>query len=81
MNNVFMNPSLYAHMLNGLLLLVSVIIIYKNYKKIIKLDYYKLLILILLVSLVVGVHGLSHLGLEYIYGLSPINIIKFLNHR
>ena len=77
MNNVFMNPSLYAHMLNGLLLLVSVIVIYKNYRKIIKLDYYKLLILILLVSLVVGVHGLSHLGLEYIYGLNFINIIRY----
>jgi hypothetical protein len=76
MNDVFMNPSLYAHMLNGLLLLVSVIVIYKNYKKIIKLDYYKLLILILLISLVVGVHGLSHLGLEYIYGLSPINMFR-----
>lgn len=77
MNNAFMNPSVYAHILNGLLLLFSVIVIYKNYEKIIKLDYYKFLILILLISLVVGVHGLSHLGLEYIYGLSFINIIRY----
>ena len=77
MNNVFMNPSVYAHILNGLLILVSVIVIYKNYGKIIKLDYYKFLILILLISLVVGVHGLSHLGLEYIYGLNFINIIRY----
>ena len=77
MNNVFMNPSVYAHILNGLLILVSVIVIYKNYGKIIKLDYYKFLILVLLISLVVGVHGLSHLGLEYIYGLNFINIIRY----
>lgn len=74
MNNAFMNPSVYAHILHGLLLLVSVIVIYKNYRKIIKLDYYKFLILILLISLVVGVHGLSHLGLEYIYGLNFITL-------
>ena len=77
MNNVFTNPSVYAHILNGLLILVSVIVIYKNYGKIIKLDYYKFLILVLLISLVVGVHGLSHLGLEYIYGLNFINIIRY----
>lgn len=77
MNNVFMNPSVYAHIINGLLLFVSVIVIYKNYRKIITLDYYKFLILILLISLVVGVHGLSHLGLEYIYGINPINMFRY----
>ena len=77
MNDAFMNPSVYAHILNGLLLLVSVIVIYKNYGKIIKLDYYKFLILILLISLVIGVHGLSHLGLEYIYGLKYLNMVRY----
>ena len=40
----------------------------KNYSKIIVLEPYKLVMLTLLFSLGVGVHGISHLGLEKIYG-------------
>lgn len=33
MNDAFMNPSVYAHILNGLLLLVSVVVIYEIMEK------------------------------------------------
>lgn len=61
-------PSFYAHAFNGLLLLVALICFFKNYNYIIHLDKYKLIILILLFSIAVGIHGLSHLGLEKGYG-------------
>ena len=73
--NVLLSPSFYAHLINGLLLLVAVVILYNNYSKIFRLEPYKLLILILLFSLVIGVHGLSHLGLEYIYEFNPILLL------
>ena len=65
-------PSIYAHIINGLLLLVAFLLLYKNYSKIIVLEPYKLVMLTLLFSLGVGVHGTSHLGLEKIYGYNPM---------
>jgi hypothetical protein len=75
MYNICMFPSFYAHIMNGLILLVAFIILYKNYSKISNLDPYKKLILTLLFSIGVGVHGLSHLGLEQIYNFNPMQLI------
>ncbi len=65
-------PSFYAHLINGLLILFAVVILYNNFSKLSRLNPYKLLILILLFALVINVHGLSHLGLEHVYGFNPI---------
>jgi hypothetical protein len=67
-------PSLYAHMINGVLLLVAVIILYKNYNQIKKLEPYKLIILTLIFSIGFGIHGLSHLGLEKGYNYNPLKL-------
>jgi len=76
MYNVYLVPSFYAHIMNGLLLLISIIILYKNYTKIKVLEPYKLLILALVFSIAIGIHGLSHLGLENNYHYNPMNLIK-----
>ena len=70
MHNIFTLPSVYAHAFNGLLMLLAIIILYRNYAEIKRLDSYKRLILTLLFSLAVGIHGLSHLGLETAYGVN-----------
>ena len=68
-----MYPSILAHMLNGLFLLLSFIFVIIYFSKLQNLDAYRILVLILLFSLVVGVHGISHLGLEREYGFfAPI---------
>lgn len=68
-------PSFYAHVLNGLLLLFAFIMFYNNYSKIIRLEPYKRIILTLLLSITMGIHGLSHMGLEKYYGYNPMNAI------
>ena len=68
----FYAPSFYAHIINGLLMLFAFILLYKNYSKIKNLEPYKLIILILILSICVGVHGLSHAGLESIYNYNPL---------
>ena len=75
MNIIYSNPSFYAHILNGLLLFLACILIYTNYSKIINLDFYKLISIILLLSLSIGIHGLSHLGLEKGYGYNPMSML------
>jgi hypothetical protein len=70
------SPSLYAHVINAVLLLTAVILLLSNYSKIKNIDPYKKIMLILLFSIVIGVHGLSHLGLESVYGYNPMIIEK-----
>lgn len=72
MNNIYLFPSFYAHIINGILLLVAFILLFKNYSKISNLEPYKLIILTLLFSLGIGIHSLSHLGLEKIYNYNPL---------
>jgi hypothetical protein len=67
-------PSFYAHILNGLFLLLSAVILYNNYDKITKSSPYQLLTLTLIMSIAIGIHGLSHLGLETVYGFNPMKI-------
>lgn len=72
MYEIYEAPSIYAHILNGILLLISVILIYRNYSTIFRLAASEKVKLVLLFSLAVGIHGLSHLGLEYIYKFNPL---------
>lgn len=74
-NSIFSLPSLYAHVLNGILLFVAFILFCKHYSKISRLEPYKLIILTLFFSACVGIHGLSHLGMEKIYGFNPLTMI------
>lgn len=77
MNSIYNYPSFYAHIMNGLLLLIAVILLCKNYLKISNLEPYKLIILTLGFSLVFGIHGLSHLGLEKFYNFNPIHFQNY----
>jgi hypothetical protein len=69
-------PSVYAHIFNGILLFIALIVIALNYSKLKKYEGYpgSTAILILLLSIAVGVHGISHLGLERVYGYNPIKL-------
>ena len=71
--DVFFSPSFWAHTSTGFLILIILFIFIKNYNQIINLNIYNILILLLLFTIVIGIHGLSHIGLESIYGFNPIN--------
>ena len=66
-------PSFYAHVLNAILVLVAVMFLVKHYRT---LRPYETIVIALLFSIVIGVHGLSHLGLETAYGFNPLNVIR-----
>jgi len=72
MYNIYFTPSFYAHIINGLLLLIAFILLFKNYSKIVNLEPYKKIILTLFFSISIGIHGLSHLGLETNYNYNPL---------
>jgi hypothetical protein len=65
-------PSFYAHILNAVFLLLAAIAIAMNFSKLRKLDAYAVVKLFLMASIAVGVHGLSHQGLERNYDYNPL---------
>jgi|LauGreDrversion2_5_1035112.scaffolds.fasta_scaffold230717_2 hypothetical protein len=65
-------PSIIAHSLTGVLLFVTVVIVLLYFTKIQALDIYHIVVLLLLFTLVVGVHGVSHALLEKQYGYFPL---------
>jgi len=69
-------PSIIAHALNGILMLAAVIVAYMNFRVLWHLDPYKKVMILLVFSIAIGIHAVSHLGLETVYGLNPL---KFLS--
>ena len=63
-------PSVYAHILNGLLLFAGVVYVVLKVRT---RDPYQILVLILVFSMAAGIHGISHMGMEYIYGYNPLS--------
>ena len=72
-----LTPSFFAHIINGVLLLLAIFVLYKNYSLIKNVDKYKLIMMILVFSIAIGIHGLSHLCMETIYGYYPFKVIYY----
>ena len=66
-------PSFYAHVLNGILLAVAMVLLYRHASILTRMGPLSMIGLVLLLSVSVGVHGLSHLGLERVYDYSPLS--------
>ena len=67
-------PSILAHAMNGGLLLVAIAVGVVSYSKLTSLDPYRMLVIILLLSLAAGVHAISHALLEKQYDFVPFNL-------
>lgn len=71
----FLNPSVYAHTLHGFLFMLAIALTIYYFPKLISIEPYKKISLILFFSLVLGIHSLSHLGLESVYGYNPFTFV------
>jgi hypothetical protein len=69
---MFLTPSVYAHIINGVLLFAAFIMLYINWTSITKSKPYERILLTLGFSIAIGIHGLSHLGLEREYHYNPL---------
>ena len=65
-------PSVYAHAISGGVLLVSIVYFIMYSSQSMSKDAYQLLTIILLFSIAMGIHGISHIGLEYVYNFNPM---------
>jgi tetrahydromethanopterin S-methyltransferase subunit E len=69
-------PSMMAHALNGILMFVAVVVAYMNFRVLNNLDPYKKVMILLVFSVAIGIHAMSHLGLESVYGLNPFKVVN-----
>lgn len=70
-SNILLAPSLNSLFFTGFILLFILVIFIFNYKQFTNLDFYKRLVILSLISIAIGVHGLIHLGVEVVYGFNP----------
>ena len=72
-SNIISKPSFYSLPITGILLFVSLLLIFQHSSKMgSSITTYQLVNLLLLFSVAIGVHGLLHLGLEYVYNFNPL---------
>ena len=76
-------PSFYATAMTGLLMLFMVFIILNNWNEIKTYDTYRILMILGVFCLIIGIHGILHLGLQVYYKFNPIkfNPIKCNRNR
>jgi hypothetical protein len=67
-----MCPAFLAHMLSAALMGIALYIVVTSFGSLRKLDTYRMLVLVLLFSIIVGIHGISHLGLKRAYGYNML---------
>ncbi len=76
-DSIWLKPSFYAHVVNGIILLVVCWLMVKHFDEVRRLHTYELVTLLLTISLSLGVHGLMHLGFEQFYGYDLFNLFDF----
>lgn len=73
--SVFTKPSYYALALTGVFSLIVVLLFIQNYSSFTKMTPYKLVKLLSHIGILIGVHGLLHLGLEMAYNFNPMELL------
>jgi hypothetical protein len=80
LSNIPISPSLNTLLITGFLLFSILFIFVTNFKQLKNLDAYHKLMILSLLTIAVGTHGLIHLGLEYVYGFNPYKFfLEFCN--
>ena len=70
MNDVYLAPSFYAHVFQGLLIFCALYITILRFPIMNRLQT---IFLLLLFSITIGIHGISHMGLEEKYNYNPLS--------
>jgi hypothetical protein len=65
-------PSFYSLAFTGFLILLIMLIVFSNINRLNHLSPEKLIKVISLIGILIGVHGILHLGLEAVYNYNPM---------
>jgi hypothetical protein len=68
-------PHFYAHILASISLVVAIILLIVNYKKLIRLDGLELVKIFSVLAIAIAAHGQGHTILEKEYGYNPVSAL------
>jgi hypothetical protein len=68
-------PHFYAHILASVSLIVAIVLLIVNYKKVLKLDAIELVKIFSVLAIAIASHGQGHTTLEKEYGYDPLSVI------
>lgn len=71
----YIAPSFFSLFFTGIFCFIILIIFLSNLKQFNKLKFNEKIILLSIISIALGIHGLIHLGLEIFYGFNPLQLI------
>jgi hypothetical protein len=66
----------WAHVISSIAMLIAVILLVINYKKLVKLDGLELVKIFSILAIAIGSHSQGHINLEQEYGYDPIAIFR-----
>lgn len=67
-------PSLIAHVFGVFVLITAIVVFFNNFRQITFKKPYNAVVVLLLFSGVITLHGVSHLGLEAVYKFNPLRL-------
>ena len=73
--DIFYKPAFYAHILSSIAMIVAIILLVINYKKLLKLDGIELVKIFSVLAIAIASHSQGHINLEKEYGYDPISKI------
>jgi hypothetical protein len=68
--------SFWAHVLSSIAMLVAIVILAVNYKKLVKLDGLELVKIFSILAIAIASHGQGHINLEQQYGYDPVAMFR-----
>ncbi len=71
LNNILIAPSFNSLLITGIFLLSILFIFTIHFQQFKRIDFYHKIVVLCLITITIGVHGLIHLGAEYVYGFNP----------
>jgi hypothetical protein len=69
-------PAFWAHVVSSIAMLVAVILLIINYKKLIKLDGLELVKIFSILAIAIASHSQGHINLEQQYGYDPMAMFR-----
>ena len=70
--SIFYKSSFYSLFLTGIIYIIVLFLFVQKFQQIKKMKPIKLIQILSLIGILIGVHGLIHLGLESVYNFNPI---------
>ena len=76
LKDILIAPSVNSLFFTGILLLIIFFTFFLNFNRIMRLDFYKKIMLLSTLTIAIGIHGLIHLGVEDEYDFNPYKWIN-----